>query len=678
MKIQLSFQNRGIASVVTLIVLFGITALTLHTIINSRMNMTSADNYRHRIQSFYAADGVMTLLAQEMIDTAENVYLKNALLVKAIGLSVQGAHGFCKYNNTDTVRGAGKTFSGTQDQITYIYQEINGDADISFRVVSLSKVTGDPLCGVMIRNSLSVSSRNAAVIRPYLSSNPICMKVRKSDGGTTIDVTRNPKSYSSWIRLKRTGNAFVSYRSDDGSIWKVVGTDTISMEKKVFAGIIVGSSSTTDVSTAIISDLRGMIRRSYSDSLIFAFSDNTHINFTVNELGQDLFSMATEAYKLKTNGEKIFISNLDQQLSRKRNRQFVSTAIDSAFLPVTYYDFRANNSNPEFNVYHTGRGMKNMVQKSLDSDRKPVPNVFTGAEQPRSCFLYCYGSKYGTPWYTTSIVNRINLITYNIIDSSCQNYCVNTSLPGYPNHTVKSWWFSDSLKLWFRPSDAPGAEFDPNSGRWSNLKNKPLTGGGTAPGEWVGQNYNANNQFASIVIYDSLKFREKPSGSGIFVFGDSSFSTTIDTQYFVSGCSGSPSKYKFMPLKNRGFGFDPSFYISPSTYCSSVENFSFTMEMHKLFTYKAGQTFAFRGDDDVWLFINNRLVLDLGGVHDAMSGSVNLDTLGLTEGEIYWFDFFYCERFVSESNIFITTNLQMFVPPQSNKRSWKRDYGDLN
>jgi fibro-slime domain-containing protein len=135
-----------------------------------------------------------------------------------------------------------------------------------------------------------------------------------------------------------------------------------------------------------------------------------------------------------------------------------------------------------------------------------------------------------------------------------------------------------------------------------------------------------------------------------------------------------------MPLKNRGFKYQEDRYvpIEKDNACINSKNFAFTMELHTKFTYKPGQYFAFSGDDDVWVYIDNQLALDLGGVHGKMTDTIKADDLGLIEGEMYTFDMFYCERCVGASNILITTNMLVWNPPKSRKRSWKRDYGSLD
>lgn len=112
----------------------------------------------------------------------------------------------------------------------------------------------------------------------------------------------------------------------------------------------------------------------------------------------------------------------------------------------------------------------------------------------------------------------------------------------------------------------------------------------------------------------------------------------------------------FFPLDNQGFMNTPG----------ESHNYHFTTEAHVKFTYEAGQVFTFRGDDDLWIFVNGKLALDVGGLHQALEGTIAFDAkaaaLGITPGGQYQMDIFHAERQTSESNFRIETNISCFEP----------------
>jgi fibro-slime domain-containing protein len=107
----------------------------------------------------------------------------------------------------------------------------------------------------------------------------------------------------------------------------------------------------------------------------------------------------------------------------------------------------------------------------------------------------------------------------------------------------------------------------------------------------------------------------------------------------------------YFPIDDRGFGNQ-----------FQAHNFSFTSELHFNFPYRGGEQFTFRGDDDVWLFVNGRLAIDLGGVHAAETGTVSLDQraaeLGIAPQNTYRMDIFQAERHTSGSTFHVETTLQ--------------------
>lgn len=90
-------------------------------------------------------------------------------------------------------------------------------------------------------------------------------------------------------------------------------------------------------------------------------------------------------------------------------------------------------------------------------------------------------------------------------------------------------------------------------------------------------------------------------------------------------------------------------------------NYHFTLEASGTFVYQGGEIFRFTGDDDVFVFVNDRLVIDIGGLHQSLSEEVLLDDIaddvGLQIGGEYPIAIFFAERKTVESNFNIETSI---------------------
>lgn len=184
----------------------------------------------------------------------------------------------------------------------------------------------------------------------------------------------------------------------------------------------------------------------------------------------------------------------------------------------------------------------------------------------------------------------------------------------------------------------------------------PMLADSVSNGESLGYLFGAGGQ-DGVTVYDGggsglTGFLQKDSNGYYYYDSEQNYAKLIgnqislytDTYYKATGSSNSMTQnIGFFPFNEYN-----SNYTEEKTPNGGHYNHQFGMSLSANFTYPTDgclpdangapdtsnpMVFDFEGDDDVWVYIDGVLVLDLGGVHSPVKGSINFATGVVTIGE---------------------------------------------
>jgi fibro-slime domain-containing protein len=305
---------------------------------------------------------------------------------------------------------------------------------------------------------------------------------------------------------------------------------------------------------------------------------------------------------------------------------------DTMAVPVIYRDFRYHTP-PEFEASVLGQDVPflGIAKNDLDADGKPVYTGIGGNSHVASADTFAQ-------WYRT--VAGIN-------------------------HPTAS-----KLTLWKNAQGAYVNRYGPNGEQWPT----------TIPAYFCGNVGNevkdANGVAQPCTFMYGQTDCDKDAALGYKMLKCWANGGNYNATFVTAEVDGNPLLFPvdgdlFTPLTERSFATIPPYYDPAGTWPHDVDangadrlhNFSFTSEVRYWFLYSKANSYTldFVGDDDVFVFINRKLAVDLGGVHTPVEGSVTLDaktatSLSLADGNVYEIAVFQTERQTSGSSYKLTLN----------------------
>ena len=146
-----------------------------------------------------------------------------------------------------SVTGSGADIWNTADAFRFVHREWPGDGSIATLVNFLDNTHAWAKAGVMFRETLSPGSKHVMLV--LTPGKGLAMQYRPTTGGLSFNVALAAGTIPKWVRLTRRGDLFTGAVSDDGFVWRNVGSVSLPMNTTVRTGLAVTSHAAGTLAT---------------------------------------------------------------------------------------------------------------------------------------------------------------------------------------------------------------------------------------------------------------------------------------------------------------------------------------------------------------------------------------------------------------------------------------------
>ena len=157
----------------------------------------------------------------------------------------------CEVDDLFQVDASGRDIWDTADAFHFVYQPLQEDGEITARVRSLEDTDRWAKAGVMIRNDLSADAENVMML--FTQTRRWSFQYR-SEGGASTQSFRSEEGavdFPAWVRLRRRGNTFLGYYSQDGIQWQLADSIQLPFSENVWVGLATTSHNDTLLTRAL-------------------------------------------------------------------------------------------------------------------------------------------------------------------------------------------------------------------------------------------------------------------------------------------------------------------------------------------------------------------------------------------------------------------------------------------